>query len=278
MELQKLGRKAFRRRQGIRSPPQRSLLPSPSSAMATKTERSTYCACLSITKGYSRPRLPVATRPRIRGLDPVCPVVEIDLQSVRDHRSHLRVLRHSRLLQRLRAYVTSVMDLDILPETARNEGTRSTNRRDTLRTITSSIEAKEKNAPNDLTEEELEFLLARCRLLKEKQMLQSSPDGNVACVKVSPPEHNTPVVGPLFYCYMGVEGVPVVAMVDCGSQTTIISRAFLHRVSEQLRKDGRVVDANGSPIRKGWPERTAQTTHYGPGGFLSQGWWVSQCL
>ena len=67
-------------------------------------------------------------------------------------------------------------------------------------------------------------------------MLQSSPDGNVACVEVSPPEYNTPVVGPLFYCDMAVEGVPVVAMVDCGSQTT---RAFLHRVSERLRKDGK---------------------------------------
>ena len=98
-----------------------------------------------------------------------------------------------------------------------------------------------------MTEEELEFLLARCRLQKEKQMLQSSPDGNVACVEVSPPEHNTPVVGPLFYCDMVVEGVPVVAMVDCGCQTTIISRAFLHRVSEQLRKHGKPLPEMSMP-------------------------------
>ena len=104
---------------------------------------------------------------------------------------------------------------------------------------TSAVEVKETNEQKELTEEELEFLLARCRLQKEKQMLQTVPEGNVACVKATPPQHSGPVIGPLLYCDLEVEGVPVVSMVDCGSQTTIISRLFLHRIARQLQSDGK---------------------------------------
>ena len=104
---------------------------------------------------------------------------------------------------------------------------------------TSSVEVKETIEQKELTEEELEFLLARCRLQKEQQMLQTAPGGNVACVKATPPQHSGPVIGPLLYCDLEVEGVPVVSMVDCGSQTTIISRSFLHQVARQLRSDGK---------------------------------------
>ena len=48
-----------------------------------------------------------------------------------------------------------------------------------------------------------------------------------------------PVIGPLLYCDLEVEGVPVVSMVDCGSQTTIISRLFLHQVAKRLTSDGK---------------------------------------
>ena len=82
---------------------------------------------------------------------------------------------------------------------------------------TSSVEVKGTTEQKELTEEELEFLLARCRLQKEQQMLQTAPEGNVACVEATPPQHNGSVIGPLLYCDLEVEGVPVVSMVDCGS-------------------------------------------------------------
>ena len=112
---------------------------------------------------------------------------------------------------------------------------RSTN---TSAAQTSSVQVKESTEQKELTEEELEFLLARCRLQKEQQGLQTAPEGNVACVKATPPP-NGPVIGPLLYCDLEVEGVPVVSMVDCGSQTTIISRSFLHRVAQRLKSNGK---------------------------------------
>ena len=81
---------------------------------------------------------------------------------------------------------------------------------------TSSVEVKETTEQKELTEV-LEFLLARCRLQKKQQMLQTAPEGNVACVEATTPQNDGPVIGPLLYCDLEVEGVPVVSMVDCGS-------------------------------------------------------------
>ena len=102
---------------------------------------------------------------------------------------------------------------------------------------TSSIEAQGTDAQTELTEEELEFLLARCRLQKEQQLLLTAQDGKVACVAASTSQPSPPVVGPLLYSELEVGGVPVMAMIDCGSQTTIISRSFLHRIAERQRQE-----------------------------------------
>ena len=93
-------------------------------------------------------------------------------------------------------------------------------------TRTSAIEAHGTDAQPELTEEELEFLLARCRLQKEQQLLLTTQGGKVACVEASTSQPSPPVVGPLFYSELEVGGVAVMAMVDCGSQTTIISLHF----------------------------------------------------
>ena len=48
------------------------------------------------------------------------------------------------------------------------------------------MEVKEAKAQEELTEEELESLLARCWLQKEKKMLtENEDDGTVACVKTT---------------------------------------------------------------------------------------------
>ena len=102
---------------------------------------------------------------------------------------------------------------------------------------TSCLEAQEMKPPEELTEEELEALLARCRLQKEKQMLGDSmgySDATVSTVTPLPQPDSGSTTGPLLYCDLKIEGVPVNSMVDCGSQATIISRSLLHRVSKQF--------------------------------------------
>ena len=94
---------------------------------------------------------------------------------------------------------------------------------------TSCVEVKETKVQEKLTEE-LEFLLARCRLQKEKQLLVENDDGDgtVACVKATQTQQTESTIDPLFYCDLEIEGVPVTSMVDCGSQMMIISQSLLH--------------------------------------------------
>ena len=53
-------------------------------------------------------------------------------------------------------------------------------------------------------------------------------NGTVASVEATQTQQTESMIGPLFYCDLEIEGVPVTPMVDCGSQTTIISRSLLH--------------------------------------------------
>ena len=102
---------------------------------------------------------------------------------------------------------------------------------------TSCVEVKA-GAQSELTEK-LESLLACCRLHKEKRLLteNSDRDRTVACVKATPPPQIEQMIGPLFYCDLEIEGLPVTSMVDCGSQMTFISRSLLHRVARKQKCD-----------------------------------------
>ena len=82
------------------------------------------------------------------------------------------------------------------------------------------MEAKEKA---ELTEEELEQLLAKCRLQKEQGMLKETAREEVACIKMAQEQSANSAVGPLLYLDLNIEGVRVVSLVDCGSPSTIIS-------------------------------------------------------
>ena len=101
---------------------------------------------------------------------------------------------------------------------------------------TSCVEAKEKK---ELTEEELELLLAKCRLQKEQSMLKDTTQEEVACIEMTPKQDANPAVGPSLYTDLSIEGIPVVSMVDCGSPSTIISRSLLHRIVQQMKCDGK---------------------------------------
>ena len=49
----------------------------------------------------------------------------------------------------------------------------------------------------------------------------------------------TDAVGPTLYVDLTIEGVPVQAMVDTGSQSTIISRDLLHQIGKHLISQGK---------------------------------------
>ena len=76
-------------------------------------------------------------------------------------------------------------------------------------------------------------------------------NGTVASVEATQAQQTKPMIGPLFYCDLKIEGVPVTSMVDCGSQTTIISRLLLHRVAQQQKCDGNPPWGGGLPSLPG---------------------------
>ena len=88
---------------------------------------------------------------------------------------------------------------------------------------------------DDLTDSQLEKLLADRRLDREKQELAASSQANV--IKAS--SQQAGAVGTLIYVDICIEGTPVRAMVDTGAQSTIISRSTLHAVSQNLKQQGR---------------------------------------
>ena len=49
----------------------------------------------------------------------------------------------------------------------------------------------------------------------------------------------SPTVGPTPHLCVEVEGVSVIALVDSGSQSTIILQPLLHKISKKLRSQGK---------------------------------------
>ena len=62
-------------------------------------------------------------------------------------------------------------------------------------------------------------------------------NGTVAFVEATQAQQTESMIGPLFYCDLEIEGVPITPMVDCGSQMTTISRSLQHRVARQRKHD-----------------------------------------
>lgn len=91
--------------------------------------------------------------------------------------------------------------------------------------------------PEDLTEAQLEDLLAERRLHKEQGLLEND-DGKMRAVTAKARQQSE-LVGPTVLLDVEVEGVPIEAVVDTGSQSTIISRETLHAIGRSLRGAGR---------------------------------------
>ena len=88
--------------------------------------------------------------------------------------------------------------------------------------------------PSQLTEHQLEELLAGKRLDHERELLEDSQTSVVTAL-----EEQTEAVGKLLYMQVEVEGVPVDAMLDTGSQSTIISRSTLHALNRKPQQEGK---------------------------------------
>ena len=82
----------------------------------------------------------------------------------------------------------------------------------------------------ELTDEQLEQELTRRRLNKEQQMLKNT--STVGLVTAG-------AVGPTMFMDVAVEGFLVSAVVDVGSQSTIISRSLLHSIKSHLQSEGK---------------------------------------
>ena len=92
------------------------------------------------------------------------------------------------------------------------------------------------SAEDEFTEAQLEDMLAKCRLRNEQKEL-----GNVyanTCTITIESKESSQVVGPTLFLDLEIEGVPMEAVVDCGSPATIIFRSMLHEIARSLRRAG----------------------------------------
>ena len=109
--------------------------------------------------------------------------------------------------------------------------------RSTSTTSRSAAVKSESSNPQKFTEEQLEEMLAKIRLEKETSMLQKqSADVDTISAETCA---ITDAVGPTLYVDLSIEGVPVQAMVDTGSQSTIISRDLLHKIGKHRTNQGK---------------------------------------
>ena len=97
--------------------------------------------------------------------------------------------------------------------------------------------------PAELSDEQLDQLLAEHRLRQERQALEQSTGHNFVVNTVQantvPADGTRPTaVGPTVTVEINIEGVAVEALVDSGAQSTIISRSVLHQIGIQRRRNG----------------------------------------
>ena len=86
-----------------------------------------------------------------------------------------------------------------------------------------------------MTDEQLEDILSKRKLEREQELLKEVAQVDV----VRAEEGSSGAVGPILSLKIKIEGVDVDAMVDTGSQSTVISRSMLHRIGKHLRSQGK---------------------------------------
>ena len=94
----------------------------------------------------------------------------------------------------------------------------------------------------ELSDKELEQELSKRRLDKEQQLMSECVESSVNVVMGA--------VGPSYWLQISVEGLAVSALVDTGSQSTIISRSLLHKVCVHSKETGRTLPKLEYPCTK----------------------------
>ena len=96
-------------------------------------------------------------------------------------------------------------------------------------------------APSKYTEEQLVQMLSQCRLEKEEALLKAQLQSQCDTVTAQTQTDTSDAVGPTLQLNIQIEGLMVEAMVDTGSQSTIISRATLQKVAAKLQEQGKEI-------------------------------------
>ena len=107
----------------------------------------------------------------------------------------------------------------------------------TTSTYHSAAVTSESSHPLKFTEKQLEEMLAKVRLVNEASLLHE-PSAKVDTISADKCAI-TDAVGSTLYVDLTIGCVPVQAMVDTGSQFTIISRDVLHQVCRHLASQGK---------------------------------------
>ena len=96
---------------------------------------------------------------------------------------------------------------------------------------------------DDFSDEQLKAVLAKRHLDREQQLLlEASTTSAVSAV-----EDTKGAVGPTLYLDILIEGVPVRAMFDTGTQSLIVSRDILHVIARHLEYQGHPLPALREP-------------------------------
>ena len=119
------------------------------------------------------------------------------------------------------------------PDTAKSEAERRLGKSQPA-ARTHVVQVSDTSKPShELTEQELESMLAKKRLENETQLARGE-----STIRHVTTVGRAEAIGPTPWLNVTVEGVPVDAMVDSGSESTIISRRMLHQVFRHCRQLG----------------------------------------
>ena len=132
----------------------------------------------------------------------------------------------------MRTSASSGQSHGVAPPPARSPGSTTTSRN-------AAVQSRSANsvAPEDLSEQQLEELLRKRRLHGEQSTLTGVAESANNAVSASGKSPST-AVGPTLCLPVCVGGVEVEALVDTGSQSTIISRAMLHDIARYSKSHG----------------------------------------
>ena len=118
-----------------------------------------------------------------------------------------------------------------------------------LESVVSESDTKPVSSSGELSTKQLRELLTQRQLQDEQNMLDSGTNV-VNADTIGVKEEGPKAVGPTLFLKVQVGGVPVEAMVDTGSQSTIISRSLLHKIGRCRKSKGKPLPALEKPTAR----------------------------